>query len=279
MLDRSAILEDYKRLRATGTRLNLELHDMLRPGDVQTAGRRLGLVRGNVLTLDTEDQIGVVLDYAFHNIWHDGKTVIDRMLLEKPPIPGSPEERILRSLQLSFHTQIQITKTIPGFGVECVKGPNRRPITVVDINFSRSAVPGVAMLSRLHSPGPDWFMTTGCALPITGDNIDLLIDAMRRFVLSYGREPDDYERETIMLRQCIKAGASENIRYAATEGDDSPDISYRQPLPRPLAPMHSQPKVGRNDPCPCGSGKKMKRCCGDSQSSPASHGGGFARRV
>lgn len=24
----------------------------------------------------------------------------------------------------------------------------------------------------------------------------------------------------------------------------------------------SHPKVGRNDPCPCGSGKKFKRCCG-----------------
>ena len=23
-----------------------------------------------------------------------------------------------------------------------------------------------------------------------------------------------------------------------------------------------QKKVGRNDPCPCGSGKKYKRCCG-----------------
>jgi uncharacterized protein len=25
-----------------------------------------------------------------------------------------------------------------------------------------------------------------------------------------------------------------------------------------------QPKVGRNDPCPCGSGKKFKKCCGAS---------------
>ena len=24
-----------------------------------------------------------------------------------------------------------------------------------------------------------------------------------------------------------------------------------------------EPKVGRNDPCPCGSGKKFKQCCGD----------------
>ncbi|HRD91345.1 MAG TPA: SEC-C metal-binding domain-containing protein, partial [Accumulibacter sp.] len=22
------------------------------------------------------------------------------------------------------------------------------------------------------------------------------------------------------------------------------------------------PKVGRNDPCPCGSGRKFKKCCG-----------------
>ncbi|MBC8378703.1 MAG: SEC-C domain-containing protein [Planctomycetes bacterium] len=25
---------------------------------------------------------------------------------------------------------------------------------------------------------------------------------------------------------------------------------------------HEEPKVGRNDPCPCGSGKKYKKCCG-----------------
>ena len=26
--------------------------------------------------------------------------------------------------------------------------------------------------------------------------------------------------------------------------------------------VNTQPKVGRNDPCPCGSGKKYKKCCG-----------------
>lgn len=28
------------------------------------------------------------------------------------------------------------------------------------------------------------------------------------------------------------------------------------------APAKAAPKVGRNDPCPCGSGKKFKQCCG-----------------
>jgi uncharacterized protein YecA (UPF0149 family) len=27
-------------------------------------------------------------------------------------------------------------------------------------------------------------------------------------------------------------------------------------------PFIREPKVGRNDPCPCGSGKKYKKCCG-----------------
>ena len=26
-------------------------------------------------------------------------------------------------------------------------------------------------------------------------------------------------------------------------------------------PRRASPKIGRNDPCPCGSGKKYKRCC------------------
>jgi preprotein translocase subunit SecA len=26
--------------------------------------------------------------------------------------------------------------------------------------------------------------------------------------------------------------------------------------------VNEMPKVGRNDPCPCGSGKKYKKCCG-----------------
>jgi SEC-C motif-containing protein len=33
-------------------------------------------------------------------------------------------------------------------------------------------------------------------------------------------------------------------------------------LVKPQTKVHQGPKVGRNDPCPCGSGKKYKRCCG-----------------
>ena len=39
-------------------------------------------------------------------------------------------------------------------------------------------------------------------------------------------------------------------------------VEGEQPAERTTAPVRSGPKVGRNDPCPCGSGKKYKACCG-----------------
>jgi hypothetical protein len=42
------------------------------------------------------------------------------------------------------------------------------------------------------------------------------------------------------------------------------DVAAAEP-PEPPAPAtirRDAPKVGRNDPCPCGSGKKYKKCCG-----------------
>ncbi len=34
------------------------------------------------------------------------------------------------------------------------------------------------------------------------------------------------------------------------------------PLPPPVEQIKSDVKADRNDPCPCGSGKKYKKCCG-----------------
>ncbi|MCB0793843.1 MAG: SEC-C domain-containing protein, partial [Flavobacteriales bacterium] len=35
-----------------------------------------------------------------------------------------------------------------------------------------------------------------------------------------------------------------------------------QQAPRPTQPVRVEKKIGRNDPCPCGSGRKYKQCHG-----------------
>ena len=43
--------------------------------------------------------------------------------------------------------------------------------------------------------------------------------------------------------------------------DEASRKSVSVPAARHATFVRSDPKVGRNDPCPCGSGKKSKKCC------------------
>ena len=59
------------------------------------------------------------------------------------------------------------------------------------------------------------------------------------------------EQEIGNIRQAITPSAREiHAFWLARRADDAP-IAFRR----------SEPKVGRNAPCPCGSGKKYKQCC------------------
>jgi len=49
---------------------------------------------------------------------------------------------------------------------------------------------------------------------------------------------------------------------AAVEGKPSDVVSEAAEALAKAKPVRVGPKVGRNDPCPCGSGRKYKQCCG-----------------
>ena len=46
------------------------------------------------------------------------------------------------------------------------------------------------------------------------------------------------------------------------EPDKPEDISDLEILLNPPKTVVAEKKIGRNDPCSCGSGKKYKKCCG-----------------
>ncbi|MBI2345773.1 MAG: SEC-C domain-containing protein, partial [Deltaproteobacteria bacterium] len=65
----------------------------------------------------------------------------------------------------------------------------------------------------------------------------------------------------------MEAFAAGGVDAAAQGGAVSAVGGGRTPfgaasVPSGQATMPHGPKVGRNDPCPCGSGKKYKKCCG-----------------
>jgi Predicted metal-binding protein related to the C-terminal domain of SecA len=78
------------------------------------------------------------------------------------------------------------------------------------------------------------------------------------------------KQKPVMVRVKTQARAMEIVQVCKANGwqfimglepDKPEDISDLQKLLHPPAPIKST-KVGRNDPCPCGSGKKYKKCCG-----------------
>jgi SWIM/SEC-C metal-binding protein len=67
------------------------------------------------------------------------------------------------------------------------------------------------------------------------------------------------ERARQVADTCDDAG----VHYIlAVEPDEPEDISDIDRALNPDEPIRAPPKVGRNDPCPCGSGAKFKKCCG-----------------
>jgi preprotein translocase subunit SecA len=73
-----------------------------------------------------------------------------------------------------------------------------------------------------------------------------------------GQLREGREEKTDMSR--MRANKAEVVArgedYAANEND------YYDPTPVKQEPIKVGPKIGRNDPCPCGSGKKYKHCHG-----------------
>jgi preprotein translocase subunit SecA len=57
----------------------------------------------------------------------------------------------------------------------------------------------------------------------------------------------------VVREEEFKHEEQKELQYA---GGEEPGQEKKEPVRR------SAPKVGRNDPCPCGSGKKYKQCCG-----------------
>jgi SWIM/SEC-C metal-binding protein len=63
---------------------------------------------------------------------------------------------------------------------------------------------------------------------------------------------------TYVAEQCTLHGWHYII---GLEPDKPEDISDLEKMLNPPLPIQSD-KIGRNDPCPCGSAKKFKKCCG-----------------
>lgn len=116
------------------------------------------------------------------------------------------------------------------------------------------------------------------------------IEPARQFILQTPLDPNVLEVRSTMLTACKLMGErfpefdewqddskndqefrrkwhqehpvpEEDEIFEDEEGEDVEEDEYEESVPASLTIVRRSERIGRNDPCPCGSGKKFKKCC------------------
>ena len=255
-ISRSQLVSSYKELRKIIVELqNYDLVKYVSKKALDVCGKKLGVMQNNKFVLDGMDQICVIMDYCIYDYREGGLNAVSRYMADSQLDPDSKEYAVVNAMSESFYTLVQVENVLPGVGARVNDLLGTRQFLLVDIGLGRTAAKGMMIATRLL-PFEDFVTTSGAALPVDQETLEEILDFA---VQHYGTEDGEYidvdirqkaDLTAAIIRMCLKANASEYVRYEDVENNPA------------TPPIHRETRVGRNDPCPCGSGKKYKRCCG-----------------
>lgn len=225
---RAELLARYKRLRRVGLDLNTRLGGTVSRGVLDEGGKKLGILKRNVLTLDTEDEIAVLMDYCLHDVRRRGANAVERYLAKSSPAADPDEVVLLHALRQARFSLFVVESAESGVGVHVRDLLRDEPRFLVDVGLSRTAAVGMVLAARVMT-ADGIGMTTGAALPV-----GVLSSAERtRFVegvkaslpgTDFGKlSPKEAgELAATVIRTCLRHGAAERIAYVEPGSGNPP---------------------------------------------------------
>jgi len=258
MIERAALLERYRQLRATVRELHSELLDSLPKDTLTRCSRKLGFMVGDTLVFENEDESSVLMDYCLYQGWSGQHNAISRFLAKQPYDPGSDERVLLEAMSHARYSLLQVESVAKGVGVNCRDLLRGDGGSIVDEGLGNTASEGVVFGCHLVVL-PELSMTTGATLPIDANTLEDIMNALEGGAQGIGQvdfnnlnPQEQAELSSIIIRCAVARGASSRITMVGRRRRPGGRPPERSTVSRP----------SRNDPCPCGSGKKYKRCCG-----------------
>ncbi len=181
-----------------------------------------------------------------------------------PPELTDGAMRALRNRLAARYSVFRLNQLVPELGVEfedLIFGGN---FAVLDLPMAENRKAGDLIATRIFWTGNYWTHSSGRFFPKPQ-----LVPAIRQRVKAIVGN-SRFEDLAPMMRSRVATA----IIRACT--DDLPTLDprtldwgvlnkFKKPAPSGMTPQrlgNGGPRVGRNDPCPCGSGKKYKMCCG-----------------
>jgi len=250
------VLEKYKRTRSIALELNNSLLKLIPKKAIESTARKWGLWRDGALVLDIEDHLSVLMDYVIHDCFQNGQNAVEHYLAQQPPELETDVHAVLEGMQRAFFSIFRVEKIVKSVGIHVLDILSDRRYFLADVGLGDTASEALTMTSRVLL-FDDFIMTSGAALPVDeGASADIAdyLNSMEKSPLD-GEVMTREERadfNATLIRFCLRSKGGQYIRY-----EEADDKSARMVIPFPET-QH----VGRNEPCPCGSGKKYKKCCG-----------------
>lgn len=271
-LDYDQILIKYTKFRGINIALNSKISEGLSREDCNSALNAVGILRrGGNIVFQSESDMQIVMDYAVHAVLRDGKSEAERCA-QAPPFEVTDDEMfLLTAMAASRFMVYEIVSLVEGIGyIASDILSQTKDIFVADTLFSQSGRTGILFASRLFPVG-EFFMSTGAGLPVLPEVKEPLMKLLSegyKGVQEEWTKKDDSEISAKTIRLLLEYDVGSRVGYGNI--GETPEDVINQLGILPDDEFHSpqeqyrrsDPKVGRNSPCPCGSGKKYKKCCG-----------------
>jgi hypothetical protein len=206
--------------------------DMISPTAMRRCARRLGLLEGNDLRLESESESIILKDHIIYDHRERGRSVVDRYLAKLPPADDPDEKTVHNAMAGARFSVFRVVRVVSGLGVfvdDALRGGGRGPF-VVDENLSRSATPGFLLAARLLPMG-DYACCSGAAIPISGETLAML-QLLLEPIIRVGDGPDAADTE---LRRQLETEVAIAVIAAGLEEGGGSRVKYVSPAPPPTA--------------------------------------------
>lgn len=163
------LIKKYKEYRKSGMKLNHKIMDACLARDVVMASAELlGILHGETLIFESEDESSVLMDFALNDYKVDNQNTV-KLYRDTIGWKNDIEKELLDAHLASYTSLFKVTSISKK---ECTLLLNdlltkEDDIQLIDINFSRSALPGILLFTRLI-PLKDFNMTSGVSFAFPG---------------------------------------------------------------------------------------------------------------
>ncbi|MEI7831953.1 MAG: SEC-C domain-containing protein [bacterium] len=239
-----SLVARYSALRQITIEINNTILSVIPREAVLASAEALGLLHQGSIYFNSDSESMIFADHTIHANPRARCEYLDTYRKANAKTLTSEQSNMLIALENVRFTILRCEKASPGVGVQVYDVLRDHRFLLLDITLSHSAHVGLLVAAHIISID-DLHLTTGAGLPILDQKVGRKVSA----ALPDENEIFDEANATGTYTTKITRILMEYIAFIERQAESQ---SFER----------ASQKVPRNAPCPCGSGKKYKICCG-----------------